>query len=60
MSEVARVIIIKLMGADNLPESGGLLSPSPYVELALRPADFTAGEQSQRSTSRPSTCTPKW
>lgn len=58
--DVARVIILKLMKASNLPESGGLMSPDPYVELAMRPGDYTAGEQSQRSTSRPSTCDPKW
>jgi hypothetical protein len=59
-TEVARVIIVKLMSADNLPESGGLLSPDPYVELAMRPGDYTAGEQAQRSTSRPATTDPKW
>ena len=30
------------MNASNLPESGGLLSPDPYVELAMRPGDYTA------------------
>ena len=59
-AEVARVIIIKLMSAENLPETGGLLSPSPYVELAMRPGDYTAGDQAQRSTSRPGTTDPKW
>lgn len=58
--ELARVIIIKLISAANLPESGGLLSPDPYVELAMRPGDHIAGDQSQRSTSRPRTIEPKW
>ena len=58
--EVARVIIVKLMGASGLPESGGLVSPDPYVELAMRPGDFTAGDQAQRSTSRPRTTSPRW
>ena len=48
------------MNAKNLPETGGILSPDPYVELAMRPGDYTVGEQSQRSTSRPRTVDPKW
>lgn len=58
--EIARVIIIKLMSARDLPVSGGLLNPDPYVELTMRPADATVGDQLQRSTSRPRTLSPKW
>jgi hypothetical protein len=56
----SKVLIVKVVGANNLPTANLFNSADPFVQLSLSPAHEIAGPQKQNTSGKSGTLFPRW